>query len=194
MFAGAGMQMLGFFLMSQLHSDSHQWDVTWRMFIVGIGLGPSQSLFNMVSQSAAPVRQIGVATSTGMFLRQCGGMIGVSILGAMLLAKVAEAIAEKFPGITVDLGQLQRMAMAGEGGAMSPEIEQFVATSISNAMSYIFLGAMIILIGAIAAIFFIPQITLRGREPGQNLEKAAEGAAPAGPVTRDAPATAAKAD
>jgi EmrB/QacA subfamily drug resistance transporter len=193
MFAGAGIQMLGFFLMSQLHSESHQWDVTWRMFIVGIGLGPAQSLFNMVSQSAAPLRQIGVATSTGMFLRQCGGMIGVSIFGAMLLAKMSEAIAAKFPGIKVDLGQLQRMAMTSEGRPRSPEIDAFIATSISNAMSYIFLGAVVILIASIVAIFFIPQITLRGREPGQNLEKAAEGVAPAGPVTSDAP-VAAKAD
>lgn len=194
MFAGAGIQMIGFFLMAQLHSDSHQWDVTWRMFIVGIGLGPAQSLFNLVSQSAAPLRQIGVATSTGMFLRQCGGMIGVSIFGAMLLAKMGEAIAARFPGIKVDLGQLQRLAMAGQGGAMSPEIEGFVATSITSAMNYIFLGALVILVAAITAIFFIPQITLRGRGPGQDLEKAAEGVAPAGPVTRDAPAVAAKAD
>jgi hypothetical protein len=147
----------------------------------------------MVSQSAAPLRQIGVATSTGMFLRQCGGMIGVSVFGAMLIAKMTEAIAARFPGIKVDLGQLQRMAMAGEGRTVSPEIEQFVATSISNAMSYIFLGALVILVAAIAAIFFIPQITLRGRAPGQNLEKATEELSPAGPVTSDAPA-AAKAD
>jgi EmrB/QacA subfamily drug resistance transporter len=194
MFAGAGIQMIGFFLMSQLHSDSLQWDVTWRMFIVGIGLGPAQSLFNMVSQSAAPLRQIGVATSTGMFLRQCGGMIGVSIFGAILLGKMSEAIAAKFPGIKVDLGQLQRMAMTSEGRPRSPEIDAFVATSISNAMSYIFLGAMIILIAAIAAIFFIPQIQLRGREPGQNLEKATEELSPAGPVTSEAQPAGVKAD
>jgi hypothetical protein len=78
------------------------------------------------------------------------------------------------------------MAMAGQGGAMSPEIEQFVATSISNAMSYIFIGALVILVAAIAVIFFIPQIALRGRGPGQNLEKATEELSPAGPVTSEA--------
>jgi hypothetical protein len=55
-------------------------------------------------------------------------------------------------------------------------------------MSFIFLGALGILVLAIAAIFMIPQITLRGRGPGQDLEKAVEGAAPGGPVTKNSPA------
>jgi len=80
----------------------------WRLFLVGIGLGPTQSLFNMVSQSAAPMRQIGVATSTSMFLRQCGGMIGVSLFGAMLTSKMAQSIAKQFPGVNVDIGEMQK--------------------------------------------------------------------------------------
>ena len=130
-----------------------------------------------------------------MFLRQCGGMIGVSIFGAMLIAKLTESIAERFPGIKVDLGQLQRMTMmAGDGPPMPPEMKEFVATAFSNAMSFIFVGSLFILAAAVIAIFFIPQITLRGRGPGQDLEKATEGVAPAGPITPNSPAVAAKAD
>jgi EmrB/QacA subfamily drug resistance transporter len=194
MLAGAAIQMLGIVLMSQLPADARQNDVIWRLFVVGVGLGPSQSLFNMVSQSAAPVNQIGVATSTGMFLRQVGGMVGVSIFGAMLIAKLNEAIAARYPGVKIDLGQMQRMMMtAGDGNSMSPEMKTFVATSISNAMSYIFLGSLAIIAFAIVAIVFIPQITLRGRAPGQNAEKAVEELSPAGPVTSEAGAGA-KAD
>lgn len=196
MMAGAIFQFVGIFLMSQLGPDAKQWDVVWRLFVIGVGLGPSQSLFNMVSQSAAPIRQIGVATSTSMFLRQCGGMIGVSIFGAMLMAKMAESIAAQFPGIKIDLGEMQRMAvMAGEsGGAIPPEMEAFVAHSISSAMSYIFMGSLVIVAIAFVAILFIPQIQLRGRGTGQNLEKAAEAASPEGPMTREEPAGAVKAD
>jgi hypothetical protein len=56
-------------------------------------------------------------------------------------------------------------------------------------MAYIFIGALFIVVVAVVAIYFIPQITLRGRGPGQNLEKAVEGVAPEGPITRNAPAT-----
>jgi len=194
MFGGAIIQMIGIALMALLTVDANQWDVVWRLFVVGVGLGPSQSLFNMVSQSAAPMNQIGVATSTGMFLRQCGGMIGVSIFGALLVAKLSESVAARFPGVKVDLGQLQRMAMmAGDGPAMPPEMRAFVSTSISDAMSYIFIGSLFIVAAAIVAIVFIPQITLRGRAPGQNTEKAVEELSPAGPVTSEA-SVAAKAD
>lgn len=195
MMAGAIMQFAGIFLMSQLSSSAQQWDVIWRLFLVGLGLGPSQSLFNMVSQSAAPIRQIGVATSTSMFLRQCGGMIGVSIFGAMLMAKMTEAISAKFPGFKLDLGEMQKMAaMAGETGGGSPAMEGFVSTAISDAMSYIFIGSLVIVAIAFVAILFIPQIQLRGRGPGQNLEKATESASPDGPVTSEEPAGAVKAN
>ncbi len=196
MLAGPVLQFIGIFLMSQLTTSSAQWDVVWRLFLVGLGLGPTQSLFNMVSQSAAPMRQVGVATSTSMFLRQCGGMIGVSIFGAMLTSKMTESIAKQFPGINVDIGEMQKMAaMAGEGGAtMSPLLEGFIAKTITEAMSYIFTGSLLIVAIAFVVILFVPQISLRGRAQVQNLEKAAEGSSPAGPGTPEEPAGAVKAD
>ena len=139
----------------------------WRLFVLGIGLGPSQSLFNMVSQSSAPMKQIGVATSTSMFLRQCGGMVGVSIFGAMLLAKMTESITKMNPNAHVNIGEMQRMAMTSQsGGDMPPMMQAFVAKTISDAMSYIFMGSLVIVACAFIAILFIPQIQLRGRGPG----------------------------
>jgi Major Facilitator Superfamily len=168
MIGGAVLQFVGILLMSQLGADAQQWDVIWRLFILGVGLGPSQSLFNMVSQSAAPIRQIGVATSTTMFLRQCGGMIGVSIFGALLLSHISDSIGKLLPGAKVDLGEMQRMAlMASESGARLPAgMQDFIATAISDAMSFIFLTSLVIVAIAFVAILFIPVITLRGRGPG----------------------------
>ena len=155
-----------------------QFNVILRLFVLGSGLGPSQSLFNMVSQSAAPMKQIGVATSTTMFLRQCGGMVGVSIFGAMLLAKMTESITAVNPGAHVNIGEMQRMAMmSSESGTdMPPMMKAFIAKTIADAMSYIFLGSLAIVACAFVAILFIPQIQLRGRGP--SAEKAPE-AAPA---------------
>ncbi len=174
MMIGAGMQFLGIFLMSRLTSDAQQFDVIWRLFVLGIGLGPSQSLFNMVSQSSAPMKQIGVATSTSMFLRQCGGMVGVSIFGAMLLAKMTESLTKLNPNAHVNIGEMQRMAMMSSesGPDMPPMMKAFIAKTISDAMSYIFMGSLAIVACAFIAILFIPQITLRGRGPGA--EKAPE--------------------
>ena len=194
MLIGAGTQLVGIFLMSRLTVDAEQWDVIWRLFVVGVGLGPSQSLFNIVSQSAAPVRQIGVATSTSMFLRQCGGMIGVSIFGAMLIGEMTRSLSRQFPGIPINLGQMQKLAATGDGPVqMPPALERAISTSIADAMSYIFMGSMLIVSIAIVAILFIPKITLRGRSPQTPAEKASEEAAPAGTGSPDV-ALAARAD
>ena len=164
------VQLLGIFLMSQLGAKSDEFNVIWRLFVLGIGLGPTQSLFNMVSQSAAPVQQIGVATSTSMFLRQCGGMVGVSIFGALLISQITAYLHAAYPMIEgVDLGDMQRMAvMATDNPAaagMSGEMQGAVSGALAQAMSYIFTTSLAIIALAIVAMLFIPQITLRGRGP-----------------------------
>jgi EmrB/QacA subfamily drug resistance transporter len=166
--AGAVIQFVGMYLMSQLNAQSAQWDVIWRLFVLGLGMGPSQSLFNLVSQSAAPVHQIGVATSTGMFLRQTGGLIGVSIFGALLTSKLSESLSKAMPGLSIDLGKLQGMTMQAQaegGGAQGFKPPPFVATAFADAMSFIFMGAMVVIAIAFVSILFIPRIELRGRGP-----------------------------
>ncbi len=164
------VQLLGIFLMSQLGAKSDEFNVIWRLFALGIGLGPTQSLFNMVSQSAAPIQQIGVATSTSMFLRQCGGMVGVSIFGALLISQITAYLHAAYPMIEgVDLGDMQRMAvMATDNPAaagLSGEMQGAVSGALAQAMSYIFTTSLAIIVLAIIAMLFIPQITLRGRGP-----------------------------
>jgi hypothetical protein len=95
-------------------------------------------------------------------------MIGVSIFGALLLAHISDSIGKLMPGAKVDLGEMQRMAlMASETGAPVPAgMQEFIAKAISDAMSYIFMGSLLIVAVAFVAILFIPVITLRGRGPG----------------------------
>lgn len=162
---GAAFQFVGLWLMSQLHTDSTQNDVIWRLFVLGVGLGPSQSIFNIIAQSASPVRQIGVATSTGMFLRQTGGLIGVSIFGALMTAKLTERLAPLMPpGVKIDIGEMQGMAMSRQGDAPI-KVPPFIASALADAMSYIFLGSLVIIAIGFISILFIPQIPLRGRGP-----------------------------
>lgn len=169
---GAAVQFAGLYLMSQLNQESSEFEVLWRLFVLGLGLGPSQSLFNIVAQSAAPVRQLGVATSTSMFLRQTGGLIGVAIFGALMTAKLSEILRPLMPpGMEFDLGRMQEMALSAQiGGAQAAgggplPIPPFVANAFAEAMSYIFTGSLVIVGIGFVSIFFIPQIPLRGRGP-----------------------------
>jgi EmrB/QacA subfamily drug resistance transporter len=189
---GAATQWLGLLLMSHLAKNSTPIDVIWRLFVVGLGLGPSQSLFNIIAQSCVPPRQIGVATSTGMFLRQIGSLIGVAVFGAMMTAQLQRSLSAILPsGMKFDLGRMEAMAMSSQavGGKQMP-IPPEIVNALADAMSYIFTGSLVMVAIAFVTIFFIPQIQLRGRGPEQASQnkalQAAEAAlADAAPVPAD---------
>src|SRR5690606_8616536 len=138
------------FLMSQLGDNSDERTVIWRLFVLGIGLGPTQSLLNIVSHSSAPVPQLGVATSTSMFPRQRGGMSGVSIFGALLISQITAHLHASYPMITnIDLGEMQRLAiMAADNPAainLTGDMQQAVSGALAQAMSHIFTVSLLII-------------------------------------------------
>lgn len=168
LFVGTGLQFLGFVLMWRLTKDATPFDVMWRLFVIGLGLGPSQSIFSIVAMSAVQPRQIGVATSTSMFLRQIGGLIGVAIFGAMLTAQLQRSLGAFLPaGEHLDLGKMEAMAMGASASGKALSIPPAVASAFADAMSYIFTGSIVAIALGIVSIFFIPHIHLRGRGPQQ---------------------------
>ena len=53
------------------------------MFIAGLGVGPTFSVFTIVIQNAVPFRQLGVATSNLTFFRQIGGTVALAFVGTI---------------------------------------------------------------------------------------------------------------
>lgn len=189
MLGGAVVQIIGLWLMTHLTENSSAYDVIWRLFLVGLGLGPSQSLFTLVSQSASPVQQVGVATSTGMFLRQTGSVVGVAIFGALMTSRLTENLSQQFPEAAgnINLGRLQAQYMSAETAGAAVEMPPFLKVAFADSMSFIFMGGVVIVVCALISILFVPVIQLRGRgeleKPLRKAEHAVEDAAPGAPVT-----------
>ena len=128
MIGGALILILGMWTLTGIHSDSHLVDLYWRMFLVGLGLGPSQSLFTLAIQSAVPLRQLGVATSSSQFFRQIGSTIGAAVFGTLLMNNLHSELPKHLPSVpgtsmdakNVDLGTL-RAASTGQGNG--PEVQ-----------------------------------------------------------------------
>ena len=81
--SGLALMAVGIWLMTNLHADT-ELPVLWAwMFITGLGIGPTLSVFTIVVQNAVPFRQLGVATSNLTFFRQIGGSIGLAITGTV---------------------------------------------------------------------------------------------------------------
>jgi EmrB/QacA subfamily drug resistance transporter len=166
MYAGAIVTGIGIYLLSQMTADTSLIDLRWRMFVLGVGLGPGQSLFNLAIQNAAPMNRLGVVTSANQFFRQIGATMGVAIFGTLFTNNLTANLQASPLGKVVpdlDIGKLQEVAAkaAGRGGAvqMPPELKAIITTSITDVF---FLGIFLV-IAAFIAIIFIPQLPMRDR-------------------------------
>ena len=76
--------MAAFLIMGlTLHTDASQASVTWKMILIGLGLGPSIPLYTLAIQNAADPRLTGQVTSSVTFFRNLGQVVGVAILGTV---------------------------------------------------------------------------------------------------------------
>ncbi|MCY1704119.1 MDR family MFS transporter [Deinococcus sp. SL84] len=123
MIGGGLLLMLGLWTLTSLQADTTLPELYWRMFLVGLGLGPAQSLFTLAIQNAVSVRELGVATSSSQFFRQIGSTIGAALFGTLLMNNLHTEMPKHMPQIpgaqmnaaNMDLGAL-RAAGSGQGG------------------------------------------------------------------------------
>lgn len=88
--AALAVQIVGFVIMGwTLSSSSSQLEVSLKMIILGLGMGPAIPLYTLAIQSAVPMHQIGVATSTAVFARSVGATIGAAALSTVLATSLA---------------------------------------------------------------------------------------------------------
>jgi EmrB/QacA subfamily drug resistance transporter len=180
MIGGGLVLILGVFLMCFIGPDTSTADLAWRLLIVGIGLGPGQSLFGLAVQNAVPFHQIGVATSSGQFTRQIGSTMGVALFGALLTAGLSSELAKHAPPGQpaaavhhLELSDLQKMAMERN---LHPELaaarakdpvavaqERMVRESFSVAIVHGMIFALCALISGFIMMLFIPAAPLRER-------------------------------
>jgi len=107
---------VGYFLMLGLTVSSNRWDVSWRMVILGVGLGPALPIYLLAVQNAVNPREIGAATGSSQFFRQIGSTIGVAVFGTILTTTLAVQLPKYMPAemrgsgtaaVSFNMGQLE---------------------------------------------------------------------------------------
>ena len=101
--AGCALLAVSLYLMSQFHAGTHYLDIVGVITLMGVGLGAVSPLFIMISQNAFERSQIGVVTSAVGFLRNLGGAVVVSVMGAMV--NISADVAAVVPA-SLDAGAL----------------------------------------------------------------------------------------
>jgi EmrB/QacA subfamily drug resistance transporter len=112
---GLVVMTIGLFLMSQLQANTELPTVWLWMFVAGIGIGPTLSVFTIVVQNAVPFRQLGVATSNLTFFRQIGGSVGLAITGTVFGSRFIEEIPVRLSAAGLPQQAVDQFASAGTG-------------------------------------------------------------------------------
>jgi EmrB/QacA subfamily drug resistance transporter len=121
---GTAIVFVGYLLMLKLGVTTTRWDVTWRMIILGIGIGPSLPIYTLAIQNAVNPREVGAATSSSQFFRQIGSTVGVAVFGTILASVLATQLPKYMPeqlrgssagSMTLNLGQLESGNMSSVG-------------------------------------------------------------------------------
>jgi hypothetical protein len=160
MIGGAVLLLVGIGLLTQVTAHTNLPDLCWRMAIVGLGLGPGQSMFNIATQNAVEVRDIGVATSSNQFFRQIGSTIGVALFGALLTHRLANE------GQGIDLGSLQGLALKATAQSAARHADPALAQALTHAITGVFAAGLLVIAAGLVVILLIPELPLRSRQPG----------------------------
>jgi EmrB/QacA subfamily drug resistance transporter len=191
---GTAIMSSGLFLLSRINVDSSYTVVVVNTVITGVGLGITFPLFTIAVQNAVPNNMLGVATSATTFFRSIGGSVGLAILGSALnnrfsselLISVPESIKSQVPpemltslthnpqALVSTQAQAQLQDALNQTGVQgSGLLEQLLGglrQALASSIAQVFLIAMVVVIIALAASFFMKEIPLRKHNRGPEKE------------------------
>ncbi len=104
---------VGAALMTQLTATTPLPVLWFWMFIAGVGLGPTLTVFTIIVQNAVPFHELGVATSNLTFFRQIGGTIALAIAGELFETGFSDQLVPK-----MDVAGVPPQVVAGIQQAM----------------------------------------------------------------------------
>jgi len=109
------MMTIGIALLTQLRADTDIPTLWLWMFVAGLGIGPTLSVFTIVVQNAVPFSQLGVATSNLTFFRQIGGSVGLAVTGTIFGSRLIEEIPVQLSAAGLPPQAVEQFASAGTG-------------------------------------------------------------------------------
>jgi len=80
----------GMFLLSRLNADSSVFAAAGAMIVIGLGIGTSMPIVNLLVQNSVPHNMLGVVSSSNQFFRQIGGTLGTAIFGTIVTHRLVD--------------------------------------------------------------------------------------------------------
>jgi EmrB/QacA subfamily drug resistance transporter len=138
---GVAIMAVGLVLMTTISTNVPIAQLWFAMFVTGIGIGPTLSVFTIIVQNAVPFNKLGVATSNLTFFRQIGGSIGLAIAGTIF----ANALSSELPkqigaAITANVPPAQQAGVSQQLGSFFGSIDLQALTGVRQSFGALLAG------------------------------------------------------
>jgi len=176
---GCALTVVSMFLLHTIGADTPLWRTDIYMLLFGAGIGLNMQTLQLAMQNSVPPRDIGVATSSGVFFRQVGGTLGTAVFLSILFSAAPskittaydsaaqtpayQAVAQAKPKQVDELG---RDLSGGLNDTSWVQRLDHVLThpfkvGFAQAMDLVFITGAFVLLIALVLAFFLKEVPLR---------------------------------
>jgi EmrB/QacA subfamily drug resistance transporter len=190
---GLSLITTGLALSTGLTASSSYFDVAWRMVIMASGMALTMAPATTSIMGSLPLAKAGVGSAVNDTTRQIGGAVGVAVLGSVFASIYGSQVGDAVAGSGLSPAAVEgakdsvgfALVVADRIGGVAGEAFAAAARSafVDGFHAGLWVGAGAALIGAIAALVWLPARARREDEDRQAAEFDVEHAARSDAVT-----------
>ncbi len=177
---GSALISLGMLLLTRLSIDSSSMAAVGAMVVIGLGIGSSMPIVNLILQNSVPHHLLGVVSSSAQFFRQIGGTLGVAVFGTLVTNNLQDSlnrelgsdlIAQTPPNLLSTLEEprtllnpdsLDRLeagflALGPQGAELYTRAVDAMRIALSDSLGIVFLASVVVTGIGFLASFLMPE-------------------------------------
>lgn len=149
---GMGALTVGYALLGTISGSTSAASVIGYAMVAGIGVGLVMQTLLFVVQRAAPVADMGVATSTVMLARVLGSSIGVAVVGGIFTSRLVDEVRARLP----DFPAADIQGDPRQVAALADDVRVVVQDAFAAALAGAFRAAVPIMLVGVVVVAFVP--------------------------------------
>ena len=155
---GTGLVMVGMGGLTTIEVASSPAVIGVLVGLLGAGIGLGMPVLTTAVQNSVPVRHLGAATSLSQFSRTVGGILGISVFGAVLTARVLARLDRDQLGGS-DVAEL--IADPDKVARLTEPTRAIVRAALAHGVVVVIAIAAVMAVGAFVTSFFLRDAELR---------------------------------
>ena len=168
----------GLYLLAQLGTSPPIWLAIVEMMYLGAGIGFMLQTYIVATQNDVDRKQVGVATSTLVLLRQLGATLGVTALGVVLNERLASELPAHLPKPALDrmlalpfidghVGEIPSLLLRPDflnSPMMAPAVVAVMKDAVAASLSAVFLIGVVFALAGFVITLFLKSKPLKSAE------------------------------